>query len=121
MMFVYNSQNQITRRPPEHRNAEVMSRTGALEDGEFMVSYESKVGSRCQLNGLGRSRSPRKGNGYCTVVGLGPTRSQVRILFDGSRNPVSIHASYLEPDERRLSTYLQLEAWMATGIGRAHV
>lgn len=63
-------------------------------EGEFAV------GDRCRLNGLGRLRSPRKGAGYCRVVGYAATSTQVRVLFDGARRPVTIHASYLELDGR---------------------
>lgn len=58
------------------------------------------VGDPLQLNELGQSRNPRKRVIYCKFVGYGATASQVRVLFEGARGPATMHASYLEFDQR---------------------
>jgi hypothetical protein len=62
-------------------------------EGDFLI------GTRCQLSQLGRHRNPRRGIGHCEVIGYGATALQVRVLFDGTKTPVTLHASYLTLDE----------------------
>ena len=57
-----------------------------------------RVGDRVRLSELGRSRMPRNRATTARVVGFGRTETTIRIIFDGSSHPVSIHASYLEKD-----------------------
>jgi hypothetical protein len=43
-------------------------------------------------------RMPRNKSTTAKVVGFGRSDTRIRIVFDGSRYPVSIHTSYLERD-----------------------
>ena len=58
-----------------------------------------QVGDRIRLNELGRSRFPARQNALGTVV-VEKRRSggnSVRVLFDGSKNPVRLQESFIEP------------------------
>lgn len=57
-----------------------------------------RVGDRVRLSQLGRERMPRNKSTTAKVVGFGRSDTRIRIIFDGSRYPVSIHTSYLERD-----------------------
>jgi hypothetical protein len=54
------------------------------------------LGTRCRLSVLGAQRFPRGVNNYCTVVGKGKTKNQIRVKFDGEKTPQTLHRSYLE-------------------------
>jgi len=58
-----------------------------------------RIGDRVRLSELGRKRMTRNRATTAKVVGFGRTDSRIRIIFDGSSYPVSIHASYLEKDQ----------------------
>ncbi len=58
-----------------------------------------RIGDRVRLSALGRQRMTRNKATTAKVVGFGRTDSRVRIIFDGSSYPVSIHVSYLERDK----------------------
>ncbi|MBI5322419.1 hypothetical protein [Bradyrhizobium sp.] len=51
------------------------------------------------MSELGKQRMTRNKATTAKVVGFGRTDSRVRIIFDGSSYPVSIHISYLERDK----------------------
>ena len=57
-----------------------------------------RIGDRVRLSELGRKRMSRNRATTATVVGYGRSETTIRIVFDGSNYPVSIHASYLEKD-----------------------
>jgi hypothetical protein len=57
-----------------------------------------RIGDRVRLSELGRQRMPRNRATTAKVVGFGRSDTRIRIIFDGSRYPVSLHASYLEKD-----------------------
>ena len=57
-----------------------------------------RIGDRVRLSELGRSRMARNRASTAKIVGFGRTETTIRIIFDGSHYPVSIHASYLEKD-----------------------
>ncbi|MCW5705107.1 MAG: hypothetical protein R3D82_06515 [Xanthobacteraceae bacterium] len=57
-----------------------------------------RIGDRVRLSELGRSRMTRSRATSGRVVGFGRSETTIRIVFDGSNYPVSIHASYLERD-----------------------
>jgi hypothetical protein len=57
-----------------------------------------RVGDRVKLSDLGMQRMPRNKSTTAKVVGFGRSDTRIRIVFDGSRYPVSIHTSYLERD-----------------------
>ena len=58
-----------------------------------------RAGDRVRLSELGRKRMTRNRATTAKVVGYGRTDTRVRIVFDGSSYPISIHVSYLERDE----------------------
>jgi hypothetical protein len=58
-----------------------------------------RKGDRVRLSALGRQRMPRNRSTTARVVGYGRSDTRIRIIFDGSAYPVSLHASYLERDE----------------------
>jgi hypothetical protein len=55
-----------------------------------------RVGERVRLSDLGRQRMPRSKATSAKVVGFGRSETRIRVVFDGSTYPVSIHISYLE-------------------------
>ena len=57
-----------------------------------------RIGDRVRLSQLGKERMPRNKSATAKVVGFGRSDTRIRIVFDGSRYPVSIHMSYLERD-----------------------
>ena len=57
-----------------------------------------RIGDRVRLSELGKSRMARNRASTAKIVGFGRTETTIRIVFDGSNYPVSIHASYLEKD-----------------------
>jgi hypothetical protein len=57
-----------------------------------------RIGDRVRLSQLGKDRMPRNKSTTAKVVGFGRSDTRIRIVFDGSRYPVSIHTSYLERD-----------------------
>ena len=58
-----------------------------------------QVGERVRLSDLGRQRMPRSKATSAKVVGYGRSETRIRVVFEGSTYPVSIHISYLERDE----------------------
>jgi hypothetical protein len=57
-----------------------------------------RIGDRVRLSELGRERMPRNRATTAKVVGFGRSDTRIRIVFDGSKYPVSIHVSYLKRD-----------------------
>jgi hypothetical protein len=57
-----------------------------------------QIGERVRLSELGRERMPRSKSVTARVVGYGRAETRIRVVFDGSSYPVSIHVSYLERD-----------------------
>jgi hypothetical protein len=55
-----------------------------------------KIGSRCRLSALGCKRLPGQVDNICTVVGSGKTKNQIRVKFDDSKTPQTLHRSYLD-------------------------
>jgi hypothetical protein len=58
---------------------------------------ELKPGTRIQLSALGRARSPRMKVHTGVVVGKTYGSEGVRIIMDGSKTPITLHESYIEP------------------------
>jgi hypothetical protein len=48
---------------------------------------------------LGKERMPRNKATTAKVVGYGRSDTRIRVIFDGSAYPVSVHSSYLERDK----------------------
>ncbi|HKU05375.1 MAG TPA: hypothetical protein VJR30_04835 [Bradyrhizobium sp.] len=63
------------------------------EEGHF------RIGDRVRLSELGKSRMTRSRAKKAKVVGFGRTETTIRVVFDQSSYPVTIHASYLEKDK----------------------
>jgi hypothetical protein len=57
---------------------------------------EITIGARVK-SPLGAARCPRLAGKEGVVVGGGQDPSTVRIIFDGSRTPKSLHRDYVEP------------------------
>jgi hypothetical protein len=55
-----------------------------------------KPGLRIRLSALGVARSPRMRVHTGVIVGE-PLGRGVRILLDGSKTPITLHKSYIEP------------------------
>lgn len=58
-----------------------------------------RVGDRVRLSELGKERMPRSKATTAKVVGYGRSDTRIRVVFDGSAYPVSVHVSYLERDQ----------------------
>lgn len=66
-----------------------------------------KVGDRVRLNNLGLARSPRireRGSKCGMIVGKSITMGY-RVVLDGSRYSLSLHASYLELEGSSLQEF----------------
>jgi hypothetical protein len=60
--------------------------------------FEIRRGLRVRLSVLGKERCPRLGNESSVILrrnGL----STIRVLFDGRKQPVTLHQSYIEVPE----------------------
>ena len=57
---------------------------------------EFAKGARCELNQLGIERHPRTDLRAGTVIGKASTPNTLRVLFDGSKTPVSLHRKYIQ-------------------------
>jgi hypothetical protein len=54
------------------------------------------IGVRFRMSALGAARSPRLAKREGTVVGGSRINSSIRVLFDGSKSPISLHRDYVE-------------------------
>jgi hypothetical protein len=54
------------------------------------------IGARFRMSALGAARSPRLAKKEGTIVGGGRLNSSIRVLFDGSKLPISLHRDYVE-------------------------
>jgi hypothetical protein len=54
------------------------------------------MGSRVRMSALGAERCPRIADKEGIIVGEGRYSNSLRILFDGSKLPVSLHRDYIE-------------------------
>jgi hypothetical protein len=71
-----------------------------------MQKYEQTpaIGSRIRLSALGIERCYRLKSQTGMIVGGNPIGTSFRILLDGRKLPLTLHASYIELDgEQRLS------------------
>jgi hypothetical protein len=48
------------------------------------------------MSALGAARSPRLAKKEGTIVGGSRLNSSIRVLFDGSKSPTSLHRDYVE-------------------------
>jgi len=54
------------------------------------------IGLRVRMSALGAARCPRIPDKEGIIVGEGRSSNSLRILFDGSKLPVSLHRDYIE-------------------------
>jgi hypothetical protein len=54
------------------------------------------IGTRFKMSALGAARSPRLAKKEGTIVGVSRINSSLRVLFDGSKSPISLHRDYVE-------------------------
>ena len=54
------------------------------------------IGSRFKMSALGAARSPRLADKEGIIIGYGRVNSSIRVLFDGSKCPISLHRDYIE-------------------------
>jgi hypothetical protein len=54
------------------------------------------IGARFRMSALGAARSPRLAKKGGTIVGVSRINSSLRVLFDGSKSPISLHRGYVE-------------------------
>jgi hypothetical protein len=54
------------------------------------------TGMRIRMSELGAARCPRIAEKTGVIVGRSQQNSSVRVLFNGSRSPVSLHRDYVE-------------------------
>jgi hypothetical protein len=54
------------------------------------------IGARFRMSALGAARSPRLAKKEGTIVGCSRLNSSIRVLFDGSKSPISLHRNYVE-------------------------
>jgi hypothetical protein len=59
---------------------------------------EMKIGARVRLSPLGLKRSPRVAGSHSGVVVSAMSRTSFRILFDGRKRALTVHASYIESE-----------------------
>ena len=57
------------------------------------------AGSRIRLSALGFEPCPRLKSRTGMIVGINPSGTSFRVLIDGRKLPVTLHQSYVEPDE----------------------
>jgi hypothetical protein len=57
------------------------------------------IGSRFRLSALGIERCPKLKSHTGTIVGANPSGTSFRILIDGRKLPLTLHESYIEPEE----------------------
>ena len=60
------------------------------DDGEL------KPGMRIRLSPLGKARSPRIKVHTGVILRITPGSEGVRIILDGSKQPITLHESYIE-------------------------
>jgi hypothetical protein len=54
------------------------------------------LGLRIKMSALGAARCPRLADKEGAIVGLSRFQCSVRVLFDGSKSPTSLHRDYIE-------------------------
>jgi hypothetical protein len=70
-----------------------------------MQKYQSTpaIGSRIRLSALGMERCSKLKSPTGTIVGANPICTSFRILLDGRKLPITLHASYIELEDEQLA------------------
>jgi hypothetical protein len=66
------------------------------QSGDRVLGAPIVIGARFRMSALGAARSPRLAKKEGTVVGVSRINSSIRVLFDGSKSPTSLHRDYVE-------------------------
>ena len=64
--------------------------------GDRLPGPTIAIGARFRMSALGAARSPRLAKKEGTIVGVSRINSSLRVLFDGSKSPISLHRDYVE-------------------------
>jgi hypothetical protein len=59
------------------------------------------VGSRIRLSALGMERCSKLKSATGMIVGANPICTSFRILLDGRKLPITLHASYIELEDEQ--------------------
>ena len=79
--------------------------TNDQRHGEFRNSGQNSdrpsrapiaVGARFRMSALGAARSPRLAKKEGIIVGCSRLNCSIRVLFNGSKSPMSLHRDYVE-------------------------
>jgi hypothetical protein len=62
----------------------------------YSANSKPAIGSRIRLSALGMERCHRLKSHTGIVVGANPIGTSFRVLIDGRKRPVTLHASYIE-------------------------
>ncbi len=66
------------------------------QSGDRLPGPTIAIGTRFRMSALGAARSPRLAKKEGTIVGVSRINSSLRVLFDGSKSPISLHRDYVE-------------------------
>lgn len=66
------------------------------QGGDRLPGAPIAIGARFRMSALGAARSPRLAKKEGTIVGVSRINSSLRVLFDGSKSPISLHRDYVE-------------------------
>jgi hypothetical protein len=66
------------------------------QSGDRLPGTPIAIGDRFRMSALGAARSPRLAKKEGTIVGVSRINSSLRVLFDGSKSPISLHRDYVE-------------------------
>jgi hypothetical protein len=68
----------------------------SIQSGDRLSGAPIAIGVRFRMSALGAARSPRLAKKEGTIVGVGRLNSSLRVLFDSSKSPISLHRDYVE-------------------------
>jgi hypothetical protein len=68
----------------------------SIQSGDRSSGAPIAIGARFRMSALGAARSPRLAKKEGTIVGVSRLNSSLRVLFDGSKSPISLHRDYVE-------------------------
>jgi hypothetical protein len=57
-----------------------------------------RIGARFQLTELGTQRCANVSGTAGVIVGFSRANGSIRVLFDGTKTPRSLHRTYIEPE-----------------------
>jgi hypothetical protein len=61
-------------------------------------SSSLKIGARFKLSELGTERCANVSGRAGIIVGFSKANGSIRVLFDGTKTPRSLHRTYIEPE-----------------------